>query len=154
MFSVIVNLENTHSPLLPQQLVPDHIVSKLRASDGANLGNFSTATFPWVTAFDGTSIWIANISDDTVSKLRPSDGAALGVFEAYRASARFLPHLERQFQEQSCGGLHPKESSGSRVVKPSRTRREVPRHLNGLTTELSGRHNRFALVPPNNGKSL
>jgi len=39
-------------------------------------------TFPWVTAFDGSDIWIANISDGTVSKLRPSDGATLGVFPA------------------------------------------------------------------------
>ena len=56
----------------------DNTVSKLRASDGANLGTFSTGKFPWVITFDGTSIWIANISDNTVSKVRPSDGVALG----------------------------------------------------------------------------
>ena len=47
-----------------------------------NLGTFPTGKFPWVIAFDGDSIWIADILDNAVSKLRPSDGATLGVFPA------------------------------------------------------------------------
>ena len=60
----------------------DNTVSKLRASDGINLGNFPTGKFPWVIAFDGSSIWVASngIPGNTVTKLRASDGAALGTF--------------------------------------------------------------------------
>jgi hypothetical protein len=44
-------------------------VTKLRTSDGANLGTFATGTGPFGVAFDGTSIWVANIDSNTDSKL-------------------------------------------------------------------------------------
>jgi len=46
-----------------------HTVTKLRASDGANLGSFGVGTLPISLAFDGTSIWVANFGSGTVSKL-------------------------------------------------------------------------------------
>ncbi len=55
-------------------------VSKLRASDGAVLGNFGVGNSPQGVAFDGANIWVANILSNTVSKLRASDGAFLGNF--------------------------------------------------------------------------
>jgi outer membrane lipoprotein-sorting protein len=55
-------------------------VTKLRASDGANLGTFPVGDFPVGVAFGGASIWVANALSDNVMKLRPSDGANLGTF--------------------------------------------------------------------------
>ncbi len=57
-------------------------VTKLRASDGANLGTFPVGNFPFGVAFDGANIWVANNLDDNVTKLRASDGADLGTFPA------------------------------------------------------------------------
>jgi hypothetical protein len=53
-------------------------VSKLRASDGANLGTFSVGGSPAGVAFDGANIWVINGAG--VTKLRASDGANLGTF--------------------------------------------------------------------------
>ncbi len=47
----------------------DDNVTKLRASDGANLGNFPVGTFPMSVAFDGANIWVANNGTASVSKL-------------------------------------------------------------------------------------
>ena len=58
----------------------DHNVTKLRASDGANLGSFAVSTYPDAVAFDGANIWVANYSSNNVTKLRASDGANLGTF--------------------------------------------------------------------------
>jgi hypothetical protein len=56
-------------------------VTKLRASDGANLGTFTVGTNPKGIAFDGANIWVVNSSSNgTVTKLRTSDGANLGTF--------------------------------------------------------------------------
>ncbi len=55
-------------------------VTKLRASDGANLGNFAVGTNPIGIAFDGANIWVANVNSSNVTKLRSSDGANLGNF--------------------------------------------------------------------------
>jgi len=44
-------------------------VTKLRASDGANLGNFSVGNQPTGVAFDGANIWVANQGSNTLSKL-------------------------------------------------------------------------------------
>jgi len=52
-------------------------VTKLRASDGANLGTFTVGGLPYGIAFDGANIWVAN---GGVTKLRASDGANLGTF--------------------------------------------------------------------------
>jgi outer membrane lipoprotein-sorting protein len=55
-------------------------VTKLRASDGANLGTFSVGDGPLGIAFDGASIWVTNRGSNSVTKLRASDGASLGTF--------------------------------------------------------------------------
>ena len=57
-----------------------NFVTKLRASDGANLGNFSVGSASLGVAFDGVNIWVANQGSNTVTKLRASDGANLGTF--------------------------------------------------------------------------
>jgi len=56
-------------------------VTKLRASDGKDLGTFSfgQGTYPFWLAFDGESMWVANGLG--VSKLRVSDGKNLGTFK-------------------------------------------------------------------------
>jgi hypothetical protein len=41
---------------------------------------FTTGTGPSGIVFDGSSIWIANGTDNTVTKLRPGDGQVLGTF--------------------------------------------------------------------------
>jgi len=55
-------------------------VTKLRASDGANLGTFAVGSNPQFLAFDGTNIWVANFGSNNLTKLRASDGANLGSF--------------------------------------------------------------------------
>jgi YVTN family beta-propeller protein len=57
-----------------------NFVTKLRASDGANLGNFGAGSASLGLAFDGANIWVANQGSNTVTKLRASDGANLGNF--------------------------------------------------------------------------
>ena len=44
-------------------------VTKLRASDGANLGTVTAGDGPIGVAFDGANIWVSNINSGTVSKL-------------------------------------------------------------------------------------
>jgi hypothetical protein len=58
----------------------DNTVTKLRASDGANLGTFNLGGASYGVAFDGTNLWFTNGLTDTVTELRPSDGAILGNF--------------------------------------------------------------------------
>jgi hypothetical protein len=60
----------------------DATVTKLRASDGANLGTFTVGGAPMGVAFDGANIWVVNSFPNTVTKLRASDGANLGEFAA------------------------------------------------------------------------
>ena len=55
-------------------------VTKLRASDGADLGTFAVGNSPVGVAIDGANIWVANINSNNVTKLRSSDGANLGNF--------------------------------------------------------------------------
>jgi Collagen triple helix repeat (20 copies) len=55
-------------------------VTKLRASDGANLGTFPLGSTPNGVAFDGANIWVTNVYSNNVMKLRASDGANLGAF--------------------------------------------------------------------------
>jgi len=54
-------------------------LTKLRASDGANLGTFSVVSVPTTVAFDGANIWAPNLNSAKVTKLR-ADGAILGTF--------------------------------------------------------------------------
>jgi DNA-binding beta-propeller fold protein YncE len=64
----------------------NNTVSKLRASDGTNLGTFAAGAFPQGVAFDGANIWVAN-NGGTVTKLRASDGPNLGSFAVGRQPA-------------------------------------------------------------------
>jgi hypothetical protein len=57
-------------------------VTKVRASDGANLGTFNAGNFPSNLVYDGANIWVTNYIPGTVTKLRASDGAKLGTFSA------------------------------------------------------------------------
>src|SRR6202023_2191129 len=59
-----------------------NFVAKVRASDGANLGNFSVGGASLGVAFDGANIWVTNQGSNTVTKLRASDGTNLGNFTA------------------------------------------------------------------------
>jgi hypothetical protein len=55
-------------------------VTKLRASDGANLGTYSVGINPYGVAFDGANIWVTIYGSHNVTKLRASDGANLGTY--------------------------------------------------------------------------
>jgi hypothetical protein len=54
-------------------------VTKVRASDGANLGTFDVGGEANGVVFDGANIWVT-VSPDTIIKLRASDGKMLGKF--------------------------------------------------------------------------
>jgi DNA-binding beta-propeller fold protein YncE len=43
-------------------------VTKLQASDGANLGTFPVGTNPIGVAFDGANIWVTNSGNTTISR--------------------------------------------------------------------------------------
>jgi DNA-binding beta-propeller fold protein YncE len=47
----------------------DDTVTKLRASDGSELGTFNVGGGPVGLAFDGANIWVTNGYDDNVMKL-------------------------------------------------------------------------------------
>ena len=53
-------------------------MTKLRASDGANLGTFAVGDCPTGVAFDGVNIWVANAGSSDVTRLRAKDGKSLG----------------------------------------------------------------------------
>jgi YVTN family beta-propeller protein len=53
-------------------------VSKLRASDGALLGTFSTGEGPYAILVNGTRIWIAGAG--SVTELRAQDGSQVGIY--------------------------------------------------------------------------
>jgi hypothetical protein len=55
-------------------------VSKLRASDGANLGTFPVGGNPNSVAFDGANVWVTNNAGGSVTKLRAIDGAVQNTF--------------------------------------------------------------------------
>jgi hypothetical protein len=58
----------------------DGTVTKLRDSDGANLGTFAAGSTPSAIAFDGANIWVTNNSANTVTLLRASDGAGVATY--------------------------------------------------------------------------
>src|SRR5579863_276295 len=58
----------------------DGTVTKLRTSDGANLGTFTVGGQPNGVVFDGANVWVT-VSPDSVTKLRASDGKSLGSFD-------------------------------------------------------------------------
>jgi DNA-binding beta-propeller fold protein YncE len=49
----------------------DNTVTRLRSTDGVNMGTFPTGRVPIGIAFDGTNMWVTNNADTngTVSKL-------------------------------------------------------------------------------------
>jgi hypothetical protein len=49
--------------------IMNRIFSRLRASEGANLGTIPVGSAPSGIAFDGVSIWVTNSIDGTVNKL-------------------------------------------------------------------------------------
>ncbi|HEY6244382.1 MAG TPA: YncE family protein [Pyrinomonadaceae bacterium] len=55
-------------------------ITKVRASDGANLGSFPTGTNPVAATFDGAYVWVANSGSGTVTKLRASDGTVINTY--------------------------------------------------------------------------
>ena len=55
-------------------------VTKLRTSDGTNLGTFPVGAGPQGVAFDGAHIWVLNNGSNNVTKLGASDGGNLGRF--------------------------------------------------------------------------
>jgi uncharacterized protein (TIGR03437 family) len=55
-------------------------VTKLLASTGATIGNYSVGTGPQGIAFDGTNIWVANNGGGTVTKVLASTGATVGSY--------------------------------------------------------------------------
>lgn len=56
-------------------------VTKIRASDGANLGIFPISGFGFSegVAFDGRFIWVSDSVGGLVAKIRPSDGAVISI---------------------------------------------------------------------------
>jgi len=55
------------------------IITRLRASDGLNLGVFPLPFPPIGVIYEGTSLWVAG-GDHSIAKLRASDGSLLGTF--------------------------------------------------------------------------
>jgi len=56
-------------------------VTKIRASDGANLGTFNAGTErPLCITFDGANMWVSNGEDNVLRKIRTSDGVMVGGF--------------------------------------------------------------------------
>ena len=52
-------------------------VTKIRASDGAPLGDFAVGSEPRALAFDGQHVWVGNYAGQTLTKLRAYDGAVM-----------------------------------------------------------------------------
>jgi YVTN family beta-propeller protein len=60
-------------------------LTELRISGGVNLGTFGSGNGVRGLAYDGTSIWACNNSDNTVTRVRVSDGAYLGTYPTGKA---------------------------------------------------------------------
>jgi len=79
----------------------DNTVSKLRASDGINLGTFATGTDPIDLAFDGNNIWVTNALDNTVSILRElAEMASIGISALYHHLRALIAMSPLQYQKQ------------------------------------------------------
>jgi hypothetical protein len=63
-------------------------VAKMK-TDGTIVGSYPVGVEPWGVAYDGASIWVANMAAGTVTKLRASNGATLGTFSLYN-SPRYI----------------------------------------------------------------
>ena len=101
-----------------------NFVTKLRASDGANLGNFGAGSASLGLAFDGANIWVANQGSNTVTKLRASDGANLGNFSvgnapfgvAFDGANIWVAESGQQYRDQAAGQRRsePRQFHGGR----------------------------------------
>ena len=62
----------------------DNSVTKLRASDGLNLGTFPVrgAIQPNGVVYDGADIWVTGYGNNTLVKLLAANGTVLGTFPA------------------------------------------------------------------------
>ena len=63
---------------------------KLNASDGSNLGTFSTGTRPVALAYDGENIWVANRFSNNVMRLQASDGSLVETIKVGRSPEALL----------------------------------------------------------------
>jgi hypothetical protein len=77
----------THYTLAPSVFTVAY--SKILAATGAVINTFTTAAneVAWCT-FDGTFVWITNITNDTLLKVLPSTGAVVGTFPTAIANPR------------------------------------------------------------------
>jgi len=57
-----------------------NIVTKLRASDGAQLGAFDVGKPAVNSGFDGTYIWLSMYDSDYLTRIKASDGSLQGTF--------------------------------------------------------------------------
>jgi len=57
-------------------------VTKLRAWDGADLGEFPAGPDPWDVSFDGANIWVVNHGAGMLTKLRAADAALVDQIDA------------------------------------------------------------------------
>ena len=55
-------------------------MTKLRASDGFNLGEFKVGDGAAGVASDGTSVWVVAHGDNQVVKLNPADGGIVATY--------------------------------------------------------------------------
>jgi hypothetical protein len=69
--------------------IGDGTLTKVRASDGTILGNFSAGlgSGAGLMCFDGANVWVTSYYNNAVVKMRASDGAILGTFPAHQAYA-------------------------------------------------------------------
>jgi hypothetical protein len=74
-------------------------VTKLRASDGANLGTFTLPDAGRDIVFEGANVWVAHYGRPMVTKLRASDGANLGT-SRWAASPWVSLSMARTFDGQ------------------------------------------------------
>jgi len=65
----------------------DSAVTKLRATDGANLGTFPVGPSPYDVEFNNGSIFVTNSDSNTVSQLDPSDGHLIATWDVVQAAA-------------------------------------------------------------------
>ncbi|MCX5695375.1 MAG: hypothetical protein NTW18_01750 [Candidatus Omnitrophica bacterium] len=95
-------------------------VSKLRASDGINLGTYGVGGGPYGIAFDSStnSIWVANSYSSSVSKLRASDGASLGTYNTGAWGIAFDPSTNSVWVGQTFnpGGLSKLRASDGAIL--------------------------------------
>jgi DNA-binding beta-propeller fold protein YncE len=56
-------------------------LTKLRGSDGFNLGTFAVGDGAAGMVFDGANLWVVNNGDNTVMKVSPGSGGILATYK-------------------------------------------------------------------------